>query len=74
MLQSNNRRYVYRPLRGLWIIYEIVEYKSGQCDEIKVSTWKTKEEAKRETERLNGRQTARKPDSWFEFLINSFKS
>lgn len=69
MPQRNKVRYICRPLRSLWIVYRVSE----NGDEIRVGSYGTKEEARRETERLNGRQIRRNPNSWFEFFINSLK-
>ncbi len=64
---NEGKRYVVHPLRSLWIVFR----KSGN-DEMKVGTYQTKEEAQRVCDKLNGRESHRNPDSWFEFFMNSF--
>nr|DAR79142.1 MAG TPA: hypothetical protein [Caudoviricetes sp.] len=69
MVRPCRVHYICRPLRSLWIVYRVAE----NGDEIRTGSYRTQEEARREAERLNGRQIRRNPDSWFEFFINSLK-
>lgn len=70
----NNVRYIYRPLRRLWVVYKVIKNKSGQYDEIRMTSYQTKEEAEKEVYRLNGWKLRNNPDGWFEFFINNLKS
>lgn len=67
MARNEVKKYIIRPLRGLWVVYRV----AGN-DEIRVATYQTKEEALRACDSLKGRMVRRNPDSWFEFFMNSF--